>query len=49
MKKYITPKMEVIDMGHQTELLSASDNSFWRGRWEEPEEKEGCDTPYWCK
>ena len=48
MKEYTKPEMEVIDMGHQTELLSGSDNSYWKGPWGEPEPKEGCKSAYWC-
>ena len=44
MKNYVAPEMEVIDMSHQTELLSGSDNPWWVP----PKEKEGCETPWWC-
>lgn len=46
MKAYTTPKMSVIDMESEQELLSASgeDNPYWKA----PEEKEGCETPWWC-
>ena len=51
MKKYVAPEMEVIDMSHQTELLTGSDgekNRFWEGPWGEPEPKDGCKSAYWC-
>jgi len=48
MKKYVAPEMEVIDMSHQTELLSGSDNQYWKGPWGEPEKPENCKSAYWC-
>ena len=49
MKKYVTPEMEVIDMCHQTELLSGSgDNQYWKPGWEGPETPEGCESGWWC-
>jgi hypothetical protein len=49
MKKYVAPEMEVIDMSHQTELLTGSgDNQYWKGPWGEPEKPENCKSAYWC-
>ena len=42
-KKYEKPTMKVLEV-NRPELLSGSDNSYWK----EPEEKEGCETPWWC-
>lgn len=42
-KKYEKPTMKVLEM-NSPELLSGSDNPYWKG----PEEKEGCETPWWC-
>ncbi len=44
-KTYVKPTMEIIDMGSHEQLLAGSgDNPYW----EPPEEKEGCETPWWC-
>jgi hypothetical protein len=44
-KEYIKPQLEILDMETGTALLSgSSDNPYWIP----PEEKEGCDTPWWC-
>jgi hypothetical protein len=45
LKKYTTPKMEILNMAGQNELLSASceSNNFWKC----PEPEEGCDNPWW--
>ena len=48
MKKYVAPEMEVIDMCHQAELLSGSDNPYWKGPWGEPETPEGCESAWHC-
>lgn len=49
MKNYVVPEMEVIDMSHQTELLSGSgDNQYWKPGWEGPETPEGCESGWWC-
>ena len=44
-KKYVKPEMEVMTMGMGMQILSASGDQWWVP----PEEKEGCDTPWWCK
>ena len=46
IKTYTTPKITIIDMEPEQELLSASgeENPYWK----EPEPTEGCDTPWWC-
>jgi len=37
--------MQIVMMEDQTELLAGSgDNPYWTP----PEEKEGCETPWWC-
>lgn len=43
-KTYTKPKMEVLECERGTNLLSDSDNPWWKP----PEEKEGCETPWWC-
>jgi hypothetical protein len=49
MKNYVAPEMEVIDMSHQTELLSGSDNQYWKGPWGEPDPPaEGCKSSWHC-
>ena len=49
LKKYTTPKMEIMDMGVQPALLSGSgDNPYWQGEWEGPETPEGCDNAWHC-
>ena len=45
LKKYTTPKMEIIDAELQTSLLAGSGEDPY---WVPPEEKEGCETPWWC-
>lgn len=46
-KEYIKPQMDIISMDAPTTLLVGSgteDDPYWTP----PEEKEGCDTPWWC-
>lgn len=44
LKKYTTPKMEIMDMGGKTELLADSGN--W---WIPPDEpEEGCESAWHC-
>lgn len=43
-KEYINPKMEIITMDMSAHILSDSDNPWWVP----PDEKEGCETPWWC-
>lgn len=45
MKKYIKPKMEILDMGSQQQLLSGSSDSWWVPP-DEPEE--GCESAWHC-
>jgi hypothetical protein len=45
LKKYTTPKMEIMDMGGKTELLSGSNDSWWVPP-DEPEE--GCESAWHC-
>lgn len=45
-KQYTSPKMQIMDIEHGGNLLSGSPENPW---WVPPEEKEGCDTPWWCK
>lgn len=45
MKKiYIKPEIEIIETGVQSKILVDSENPWWVP----PEEKPGCDTPWWC-
>lgn len=45
-KKYEKPDMKIIPM-NGPELLASSgeEDDPW---WKPPEEKEGCETPWWC-
>lgn len=46
-KEYIKLEMTVMEFGTGCQLLVGSgENDQW---WVPPEEKEGCDTPWWCK
>jgi hypothetical protein len=45
LKKYTTPKMEILDMSDKTELLSGSNDSWWVPP-DEPEE--GCESAWHC-
>lgn len=42
---YIQPKLEVIEIDAVRVLTDSSENPWWIP----PEEKPGCDTPWWCK
>ena len=45
-KTYVKPTMEIVDMGSQELLVAGSgDNPYW----EPAEEKEGCETSWWCQ
>lgn len=43
-KHYVKPAMEIMNMEAEQTLLADSGNPYWTP----PEEKEGCETPYWC-
>jgi len=45
-KMYVKPEMRIVE-GEPQYLLAASgeEDDPW---WVPPEEKEGCDTPWWC-
>ena len=44
-KEYVKPAMEIMEADMQSTLLAgSSDNPYWQP----PEEKEGCETPWWC-
>lgn len=46
LKKYTTPKMEIMDMGGKTELLAGSGEDPW---WKEPDPpEEGCESSWHC-
>lgn len=49
LKKYTTPKMEIIDAEMNNALLCASGdescNPYWEGPGEVPE---GCQSNWWC-
>lgn len=47
-KKYIKPQMEVVEMQAETKLLAGSGSEPGNPYWDPPEDKEGCDTPWWC-
>lgn len=46
-EKYAKPQMDIMDMGSEQPLLSASceSNDFWK--CPDPPE-EGCENSYWC-
>lgn len=44
-KEYIKPQLEILDMETGTALLAGSGDDPY---WVPPEEKEGCETPWWC-
>ena len=44
-KEYKKPEMNVMSFEHTPQLLSGSGEDQW---WVPPEEKEGCETPWWC-
>jgi hypothetical protein len=46
-KEYKKPEMNVLSLESDCALLAGSseDNPYWKA----PEEKEGCDTPWWCR
>lgn len=45
-KTYVKPTMEILDISSNEQLLAGSgDNQYWIP----PEDKEGCDTPWWCR
>jgi hypothetical protein len=45
-KKYKKPEMSIISYENDCVLLAGSgeDDPYWKP----PEEKEGCETPWWC-
>lgn len=46
LKKYTTPKMEIVDMSRQNELLCASGpDCYWV---DPPEPEEDCESNWWC-
>ena len=44
-KGYIKPQLEILDMEAGAALLAGSGDDPY---WVPPEEKEGCETPWWC-
>lgn len=48
MKDYIKPEMTVLSFASDCVLLAGSgeDDDPW---WKPPEEKEGYETPWWCR
>lgn len=46
-KKYTKPQMDIMDMGSEQPLLSASCESSDYWKCPEPPE-EGCENSYWC-
>ena len=44
-KTYVKPTMEILDLRSNEQLLAGSGYNPY---WIPPEEKEGCDTPWWC-
>lgn len=47
-KKYTKPTMEIMDMGSTQHLLAGSGEEHDNPYWNPPEDKPGCDTPWWC-
>ena len=47
-KKYVKPQLELVEMPAETVLLAGSGSEPGNPYWDPPEEKEGCDTPWWC-
>ena len=46
-KNYTKPTMEIMDMGSTQSLLAGSSEEH-NPYWDPPEDKPGCDTPWWC-
>jgi hypothetical protein len=47
-KKYTKPTMEIMEMGSTQHLLAGSGEEPSNPYWDPPEDKPGCDTPWWC-
>jgi hypothetical protein len=44
--EYVKPEMKILEMNSQALLAgSGEEDDPW---WVPPEEKEGCETPWWC-
>ena len=44
-KEYIKPEINVMSFEPGCQLLAGSGEEQW---WVPPDEKEGCETPWWC-
>lgn len=43
-KEYTKPEMQTISYENEAPLLAGSGDPYWTP----PEDKEGCETPWWC-
>ena len=44
-KEYTKPEMQTISYENEAPLLAGSGDQYWTP----PEDKEGCETPWWCQ